>query len=137
MRRGIGYAPGVPEATVRDVMTPIRVACPSEATLRDAAAAMTEAGVGALVVEGERPAILSERDLLRPIAAGLDMDTERVADHVRANRPGAQPAESLIAVSARMSEQNVRHVLVLEGSTVVGMLSMRDVVRVIGRVADA
>lgn len=137
MRRAIGYAAGVPEATVRDVMTPIRVACPADATLRDAAAAMTEAGVGALVVDADRPAIISERDLLRPIAAGLDLDTERVVDHVRANRPGAQPAESLIAVSARMSEQNVRHVLVMEGSAAVGMLSMRDVVRVIGRVAGA
>lgn len=125
----------MPEATVRDVMTPIRVACPPETSLRVAAAAMSSAGVGALVVKGERPGVLSERDLLAPIAEGLDLDSEPVGAHLRADRPSAMPAETLVAVAERMTEQNVRHVLVIEAGEAVGMLSMRDVVRVIGKAA--
>jgi signal-transduction protein with cAMP-binding, CBS, and nucleotidyltransferase domain len=125
----------VVEATVRDVMTAIRVSCPPATSLRVAAAAMASAGVGALVVTGERPGVLSERDLLGPIAEGLDLDSEPIGGHLRADRPSATPAETLLAVAERMTAQNVRHVLVVEAGEAVGMLSMRDVVRVIGKAA--
>lgn len=126
----------MPEATVRDVMTPIRVACPADTSLRVAAAAMASAGVGALVVKGDRPGVLTERDLLAPIADGADLDVEPIGTHVRADRPTATPAETLLAVAERMTTQNVRHVLVMEAGEPVAMLSMRDVVRVIGKAAD-
>lgn len=113
-------------------MTPIRVARLEDATLREAAAAMMEAGVGAIVIEGPRPAILTERDMLPAIAAGEDLDTTTVGGYVRRDRPTARPEDPIGEVATRMTDASVRHVLVMESGRVVGMLSMRDVVGVLG-----
>lgn len=132
----MGYAPDVAGLKVRDVMTPIRVSSEADATLRAAASAMADAGVGALVVLGPTASILTERDLLGPIASGLDLDSEVVGDHVRGGRPSVDPEEDLGAVAERMSAQDVRHALVTTETEAIGMVSMRDIVGALGRTAD-
>ena len=101
-------------------------------SLRDAARAMAERHVGAAVVmdlEQPGPGILTERDVLQSIAAGQDPDRERVGDHLSAEITFAQPDWSLERAAEAMCRGGFRHLIVVDGGELVGVLSMRDIVR--------
>jgi CBS domain-containing protein len=101
-------------------------------TLREAAAAMSQRQVGAAVVvdpEEQGPGVITERDVLHSVAAGENPDTERVADHLTARLTFASPDWSLERAAAAMVRGGFRHLIVVEGGEIVGMLSMRDIVR--------
>ncbi len=101
-------------------------------TLRDAAKKMTDNNVGAAVIidpDLPGPAIITERDLLRSNGAGEDLDTELVSAHLSAGLIYAAPDWSLERAAEEMTKGGFRHVIVVEGPEVVGILSMRDIVR--------
>ncbi len=117
---------------VRDGMSEVVLTVGPGHTLREAAAAMTERRVGAAVVvdpDSQGPGVLTERDILRSVAAGQDPDRERVAQHLTAELVFASPEWSLERAAAAMVKGNFRHLVVVEGGELVGMLSMRDIVR--------
>jgi CBS domain-containing protein len=117
---------------VRDAMTTVVLTVGPEHTLRDAARRMTERGVGAAVVIDEEqagPGIITERDVLRSVGSGEGPDEERVRDHLTANVILATPDWSLEQAASEMVRGAFRHIVVVEGSDVVGILSMRDIVR--------
>lgn len=102
-------------------------------TLREAARRMTEKGVGAAVVIDEEqpaPGIVSERDILTSLGRGEDVDTELVGAHMSDSVISASPDWSLERAAVEMSHRHIRHLVVVEGGEVVGVLSMRDIVRV-------
>jgi len=101
-------------------------------TLRAAAKLMAERKVGAAVVidpEGSGPGILTERDLLESVAKGQDPAQERVADHLTAELVVASPAWSLEEAAVAMIKGGFRHLIVVEGGDIAGVVSMRDIVR--------
>jgi CBS domain-containing protein len=101
-------------------------------TLRDAARLMTERRVGAAVVHDPDAAglgIITERDLLTALGSGQDMDVELVADHVTADVVSAAPGWSLEEAAAAMIRRGFRHLIVVDGAEVAGVISMRDIVR--------
>ena len=75
------------------------------------------------------PGILTERDLLQSVAAGEDPDAERVSEHMTGDPLFAAPGWSLEQAAVAMIRGGFRHVIVIEGAAVAGVLSMRDVVR--------
>lgn len=102
-------------------------------TLREASRAMAGRGVGAAVVidpEQPGPGILTERDLLQSIAKGEDPDSELVSDHLSADLTFASPDWSLERAAEAMVKGGFRHLVVVDGGQMVGVLSMRDIVRV-------
>jgi signal-transduction protein with cAMP-binding, CBS, and nucleotidyltransferase domain len=102
-------------------------------TLRDAARLMTEKGVGAAVVlDEERPApgIVSERDILTSLGNGEDPDAELVGAHMSDSVITAAPDWSLERAAVEMASRHIRHLVVVERGETVGILSMRDIVRV-------
>jgi CBS domain-containing protein len=102
-------------------------------TLREAAAAMVRRHVGAAVVvdpEAPGPGVITERDILMSVAAGQDPDEERVAGHLTSNLTFASPDWSLEEAAAAMVRGRFRHLVVVDGGEIVGILSMRDIVRV-------
>ena len=102
-------------------------------TLREAARMMSERGVGAAIIldeESPGPRIISERDVLVSIGRGEDPDQERVADHMSDSVITAAPDWSLERAAAEMASRKIRHLVIVDGSDVVGMLSMRDIMRV-------
>jgi CBS domain-containing protein len=102
-------------------------------TLRDAAAAMFRRNVGAAVVldpDAPGPGVITERDILRAIGSGEDPDRELVADHLTSDLTFASPDWSLEEAAAAMVRGRFRHLVVVDGGELAGILSMRDIVRV-------
>jgi CBS domain-containing protein len=117
---------------VRQGMTEVVLTVGPGHTLRDAAAAMCRRRVGAAVVldpDAHGPGVITERDILQAIGAGQDPDTERVADHLTSNLTFASPDWSLERAAAAMIRGSFRHLVVVEGGELAGILSMRDIVR--------
>ena len=118
---------------VSDGMSPLVLTVGPGHTLREAAAKMVEKGTGAaIVIDDELPApgIITERDLLLSVGNGEDPDSERVAEHMSDSVIAAAPDWSLERAAAEMSRRGIRHLVVYEGPELVGVLSMRDIVRV-------
>jgi CBS domain-containing protein len=102
-------------------------------TLREAARRMSEKKVGAAVVIDEEqpgPGLVSERDLLYSLGRGEDPDTELVGAHMSDSIIAAAPDWSLERAAVEMSNRHIRHLVVVENGELVGVLSMRDIVRV-------
>jgi CBS domain-containing protein len=101
-------------------------------TLRQAARMMSKRRIGAAVVIDQEHAgigILTERDLLDSIAAGEDPDAELVAQHRTEHLVYASPDWTLEEAATAMVRGGFRHLVVVEGNDVAGLLSMRDIVR--------
>ena len=93
---------------------------------------MSAQRVGAAVVlDPEQPGIgiLTERDILDSVGSGQNPDTELVADHRTSDVVFATPDWTLEEAASAMTNGNFRHLIVLEGQEVTGLLSMRDIVR--------
>jgi CBS domain-containing protein len=102
-------------------------------TLREAAEAMCRRNVGAAVVmdpDAPGPGVITERDILRAVGAGEDPDRELVAEHLTTNLTFASPDWSLEQAAAAMVRGRFRHLVVVNGGELAGILSMRDIVRV-------
>lgn len=118
--------------TVRDAMSPIRVTVGTAHTMREAARRMTAGGVGAAVVfdhDLPAPAIVTERDVLRCAGENSDLDSELVGDHLTGELVYAAPDWDLQRAAEEMTHGGFRHVIVIDGADVLGILSMRDIVR--------
>ncbi len=117
---------------VREGMSELVLTVGPGHSLREAACTMTERRVGAAVVmdpEAQGPGVITERDILRAVAAGQDPDREVVGAHQTSNLVLASPDWSLERAAAAMVRGSFRHLVVVEGGEPVGMLSMRDIVR--------
>jgi CBS domain-containing protein len=117
---------------VRDGMSSVVLTVNPGHSLRDAATSMAERRVGAAVVidpEQPGPGILTERDILLSIGSGQDPDSEKVADHLSSQLTFAAPNWSLEAAAEAMVRGGFRHLIVVDGGQMTGILSMRDIVR--------
>jgi CBS domain-containing protein len=117
---------------VRDGMTTLVLTIGPAHTLREAARLMSSRRVGAAVVidpEHSGVGILTERDVLDSLAAGQDPDTEQAAAHRTLDVVYASPEWTLQQAASTMVRSGFRHLVVVEGQEVTGLLSMRDIVR--------
>lgn len=116
---------------VADHMTRTLLTIPADATLGGAAARMVERGVGAVVVlEGESiAAILTERDVMRAIAAGKDGNAP-VSEWMTRHPETIEPDETTDHAASLMIHGGFRHLPVVEGGKVVGIVSIRDLMGV-------
>lgn len=117
---------------VRDGMSEVVLTVGPSHTLREAARMMVEKGTGAALVEDDErpvPCIVTERDLLESVGHGQDPDVERVADHMSEGVVAAEPSWSLEHAASEMSTRGIRHLVVFDEGELVGILSIRDIVR--------
>ena len=116
---------------VADHMTRSLLTISAESTLGEAAAAMAARGVGAVVLlEGEAiSAILTERDVMKAVAAGHD-GTAPVANWMTRNPDTIEPGDTTDHAASLMIHGGFRHLPVVEDRKVVGIVSIRDLMRV-------
>jgi CBS domain-containing protein len=102
-------------------------------SVREAARYMTERRVGAVsVIEGSRlVGVLSERDIMaRVVAAGLDLDRTLVGDVMTRDIVVGQATESHEDGLRKMKQAGCRHLPVIQGDRLMGMVSQRDLLQV-------
>jgi CBS domain-containing protein len=114
--------------TVRDVMTTRVVTAGPGEPVAAAAAAMIRRGVGsALIMQGRFLAgILTERDVLRAAASGSDLTHSPVSAWMTKDPEQASPDTTLEDAAQLMLLHGFRHLPVLEGREVRGVVSLRD-----------
>lgn len=118
---------------VLDAMSPAVLTIGPAHTLRQAAKQMIARHVGAAVVldpDSEGPGILTERDVLDALAKDQDPDVEVCADHLTPDAVVATPDWPLDKAAAAMLAGGFRHLVVCDQDEVVGVLSVRDLLRV-------
>lgn len=126
--------------TVRpDPLTPLRsldwdepISVDPELPLRIVAAMLDRYGVGAVLVAArdEDAGIVSERDLVAAIAGGADIDLTPVRELSSRDLVTADPDEPIVEVAARLLEEGIRHVAILDEEELVGVVSIRDLLAV-------
>ncbi len=118
---------------IRDAMDTDVLTVGGEDTLREATWQMSEQGMGAAVVEpakaGRPPGIITMREVLHSVGAGQDPDAERVADHLAPAMTFSAPGWSLSQAAEAMTKGGFQHIVVVDESGTVGIISMRDLVR--------
>src|SRR6476619_2401674 len=116
--------------TIRDVMTTTLLTVEATQTLTEAAAQMHDRGVGAaLVLNGELlSGILTERDVLRAVATGA-VEGTKVGAWMTHDPETIGPQERPGHAAAIMLQGGFRHVPVLENERPIGIVSIRDLMR--------
>ena len=117
--------------TVSDHMTRSLLTVSVDATLREAAAAMAERGVGAVVVLEDESisAILTERDVMKAVASGKD-GSAPVTEWMTRHPDTIEPSDTTDHAASLMIHDGFRHLPVVEEGKVVGIVSIRDLMRV-------
>ena len=101
-------------------------------TIRQGLGRLAEHNIGALVVvdgQGGLAGIVSERDIVRALARSEAILAEPIAAIMTRDVVVGTPQDDLVAVSNTMTEHHIRHLPVFEGSRLVGMISIGDVVK--------
>jgi CBS domain-containing protein len=119
--------------TISDVM-PVRLVTVSpKATVAEAIAAMVAGEVGSVAVteESHLVGILTERDILRLASEGAEFERIRVEEAMTAAVVSISPDSDVVAAARLMGERRIRHLPVVEGGNVLGMVGIRDVLGVL------
>jgi len=114
---------------LRDIMTEDVLSVAPEDTLGEVATKMTERGVGSVVVSdfGRIIGVLTERDIMRAVAARTHSSEARVREWMTADPITAAAATSVEDAAQTMLDNGFRHLPVVDGDRAVGIVSIRDV----------
>lgn len=101
--------------------------------LYEAAHTLVEQEVGALVVyeEGDPVGVCSERDLVRAVVDGVDLNLETVANYMTDSLVTVDEEEFIERGVELMLENRIRHLVVMQEGEVSGMLSARDILNAV------
>ena len=118
--------------TVADVMQVAGSTATPEDEVQAAADGMNEAETGSAIIveDGRVVGIFTERDVLRVAAAGADPTKERVADWMTADPVTAGPTLQATEALRRLNQHGFRHLPIVEDDTLVGVVSMRDLMAI-------
>jgi CBS domain-containing protein len=115
--------------TIRELVGGEVVEIEATRTLREAIRLMTVNQVGALAVQrnGRLAGILTERDVLRACAEDADLDSVTVRDWMTSDPDSLDPDMNVEASADWMLAAGYRHLPVVEGVDLVGMVSIKDI----------
>jgi CBS domain-containing protein len=122
---------------VRDVMTPAVVTESRHDSLSSAAEIMWRQQTGSVLVTeaGQIVGIITERDLLRAVALGADPERTTVDEAMTAEVYTVPPDTQLQEAARAMAARWIRHLPVVDGGRLLGVVSMRDVTGVFAAMA--
>jgi CBS domain-containing protein len=118
---------------ISEIMTAAAVTDRPDDTLQAAAQKMREQQTGSLLVmDGDDlVGIVTERDILRAVAARVQVDQVRISEVMTKDLVTVDPGTSLRDAARIMTERWIRHLPVLEGHRLVGVVSQRDLAGVL------
>ena len=113
---------------VSDVMNRANISESATASLRDAATRMWNQQTGSLVVmdADQLVGIITERDVMKAVARGDDMDATPISTVMTRNVLTVAPDASIEEAAQHMATRWIRHLPVVADGALVGMLSQRD-----------
>jgi CBS domain-containing protein len=117
--------------TLKEIMTSDVFSTTPSTSVADVAASMLKGRFGsAVVIEGSTlMGIFTERDVLRAAAARADLTSSRVADWMTGDPVTASPDMETGEATELMMSQGFRHLPVMDGNTITGIVSLRDILR--------
>jgi len=128
-----------PQDAIERLVRGPAVSVAENVTLRDVAAVLSEADIGAALVCSDAGSIrmVSERDVARALAGGIDPDNVWSADVASAGLVTADVRDRILQVAFRMLDEGIRHIAIERDGEVVGVVSSRDVFAVLAEHAVA
>jgi len=127
-----------PSEPVRNLVTRPPVLVHLDDSLRRVAELFVEESFGAAVVRGtDPPAIISERDIVRAVAEGMDLDRTHVEEVMTEDAAVAAPLDTVADVARMMLDNEIRHVPIIDDDVIVGLISGRDCLRSFADAAGA
>ena len=113
---------------VKDIMHADVKTASATATYADVAALLHDNAISSVVVmDGDRLAgIVTERDLVNLVAEGGDPKMTKVADRMTTSVDTVDPKTDIAEAAEHMARLRIRHLPVVEGQGVVGIISIRD-----------
>ncbi|MFC1768781.1 cyclic nucleotide-binding/CBS domain-containing protein [Nanoarchaeota archaeon] len=117
---------------VIDAMTKQPVYISPDVTLGECSSLMAEEHVGALVVKGKDIlGLISEQDIVRKvIAKGFNPLEKKVKDYTETALVTIEPDADIFEALLKMKEENIRHLPVLENGKLVGLLTLKDILKI-------
>jgi signal-transduction protein with cAMP-binding, CBS, and nucleotidyltransferase domain len=130
---------GVGDLRVRDFASRGLVTVHAHQSLRTAAVLLSTNEVGALLVDCGSGAlgILTEHDLSQAIADGVDVNRGTVDQYMTADPAEVDEEQGLVEAIVTMHRLGVRHLMVTRQGLAWGMVSARDVLRALSRLATS
>lgn len=118
---------------VSEIMSPPTCLVEPETTLAEACTLMGEHGVGSALVceEARLLGIVTERDVLRALSSAHDAPTRPVVEWMTKAPATVGPATDVREALRTMVDGGFRHLPITEAEQVVGVVSMRDIARVL------
>ena len=118
-------------AILKEIMTGDVFTIARDASVADAASSMLKGRFGsAIVMEGSwLTGIFTERDVLRAAAAGVDLTSSPVSEWMTSDPVTASPEMEADEAAEIMMSNGFRHLPVVEGNSVAGIVSLRDILR--------
>ena len=118
---------------VSEIMTNAAVIDAADDTLAEAARKMWKQQTGSLLVtEGDDlVGIITERDILKAVATGTPLDDARISEVMTKDVVTVGPGTSLREAAKIMADRWIRHLPVLDGGKLVGIISQRDLTGVL------
>jgi CBS domain-containing protein len=121
-----------PDDPIRLLVSSSTASIEPTATLRELAVKLERECVGALVVMPDESVsgVVSERDVVRAVAVGGELDEVWAADVMTEEPVRVDLDETIADAAERMLAEAVRHLPVVDGARLVGVVSIRDVLQV-------
>lgn len=118
--------------SLKEIMTGEVFTTTGDMPVAEVAKAMLKGRVGSAVVTDGAwlVGMFTERDVLRAAASGADLTSSPVSDWMTADPVTATPETSSDEAAEIMMSQGFRHLPVVEGTTLKGIVSLRDILRV-------
>jgi len=118
---------------ISEIMTKAAVTDSADDTLTEACDRMRHAQTSSvLIMDGDRlVGIITERDIVKTVAQGLDPKETRLKDVMTTDIITIGPQTTLKEAANIMATKWIRHLPIVEGSKVVGMISQRDLTGVL------
>jgi CBS domain-containing protein len=122
---------------VSEIMSRASVTDSASDTLTSAAERMWRQQTGSLLVmdEGHLSGIITERDVMKAVARGVDLSATPVSAVMTTNVLTVKPSTEVSEAAQHMSDRWIRHLPVVQDDAVVGMVSQRDLCGVLARMA--